>query len=323
MNHADVIVVGAGMAGLTAAGELEKRGISTIVLDKGRNPGGRMATRRVGDATYDHGAQHFSVRSSEFRRQVTRWIDRDLVREWFTSQSNTVAKRPVEARHVGQSGMRRIPEHVASGLRVETSVVVEQIERAASGVVAVGNRGNKWHAAGMIVTPPAPQTIQLLGRSEVRLASQVETMLTGTDYEACLAVMARLDIASGLSDGHLALSRGPIAWMADNQHKGVSAVPAVTIHSSPEFAAANLEIDQESWVAQLVDAARPLFAASVVNASGHRWRYSQPRRTFDVGAVLASSELPLVLAGEVFAGARVEGAFLSGLAAAELMEDTL
>ena len=323
MDSIDVIVVGAGMAGLTAASELEKRGISTIVLDKGRVPGGRMATRRFKDATFDHGAQHFSVRSPEFRGKVARWIDSGLVGEWFRSRSNTVAARPVEARYVGQSGMRRIPEHIAADLRVETSVVVEQIERTAGGVAAVSDQRESWRAAGMIVTPPAPQTIQLFGRSDVRLASPVESMLTGTDYDACLAVMARLDTASGLPNGHIALSRGPIAWIADNQQKGVSAVPAVTIHSTPEFAAANLEAEQESWVAQLVEAARPRLAAPIVEVTGHRWRYSQPRRTFDVGAVAASSELPLVLAGEVFAGARVEGAFLSGLAAAEIMENTL
>lgn len=323
MKHADVIIVGAGMAGLAAATELEKRGISTILLDKGRAPGGRMATRRIGDASFDHGAQHFSARSSEFRGQIERWIESDLVRKWFSSASNTIVGRPVEPRHVGQGGMRRIPERIAAGLRVETSVAVDQIRRAAGGVAAVSDHGRLWHATGMIVTPPAPQTIQLFGRSEVRFPSPVETMLTETDYDACLAVMARLDSAADLRDGHLALGTGPIAWMADNQQKGVSAVPAVTIHSSAEFADANLEADQESWVVQLVEAARPRLAASIVDATGHRWRYSQPRRTFDVGAVVASSELPVVLAGEVFAGARVEGAFLSGLAAAELMGSIL
>ena len=64
----DVIIVGAGMAGLSAARELEKRGRSVALLDKGRGVGGRMANRRFEGARFDTGAQFFSVRSRPFRR---------------------------------------------------------------------------------------------------------------------------------------------------------------------------------------------------------------------------------------------------------------
>jgi predicted NAD/FAD-dependent oxidoreductase len=51
-----IVVVGAGLAGLTAARSLVAGGHDVLVLDKGRSPGGRMATRRIGGATFDHGA---------------------------------------------------------------------------------------------------------------------------------------------------------------------------------------------------------------------------------------------------------------------------
>ncbi|MSO32728.1 MAG: FAD-dependent oxidoreductase, partial [Ilumatobacteraceae bacterium] len=65
MTKKRVVVVGAGIAGLTAARALSHAGHSVIVLDKGRSVGGRMATRRIGDATVDHGAQFFTVRSDD------------------------------------------------------------------------------------------------------------------------------------------------------------------------------------------------------------------------------------------------------------------
>ena len=49
------IVVGAGISGLLAADALHREGYDLTVLDKGRGVGGRMATRRVGGGTFDHG----------------------------------------------------------------------------------------------------------------------------------------------------------------------------------------------------------------------------------------------------------------------------
>jgi predicted NAD/FAD-dependent oxidoreductase len=68
-----VVIVGAGLAGLSAARLLRDAGHDVVVLDKGRSPGGRCATRRIGNATLDHGAQFFTVRSDEFARCVDEW----------------------------------------------------------------------------------------------------------------------------------------------------------------------------------------------------------------------------------------------------------
>ena len=65
-----IIVVGAGLSGLSAARELSSRGHDVTVFDKGRGVGGRLATRRAGSAVFDHGAQFFTARSDEFQQQV-------------------------------------------------------------------------------------------------------------------------------------------------------------------------------------------------------------------------------------------------------------
>ena len=62
----NVVVIGAGLSGLIAAQSLQAHGHKLLVVDKGRSPGGRLATRRIGPATLDHGAQFFTVRSEEF-----------------------------------------------------------------------------------------------------------------------------------------------------------------------------------------------------------------------------------------------------------------
>ena len=75
-----VVIVGAGISGLVAADELRAAGAHVSVVDKGRSPGGRLATRRIGAATLDHGAQFFTVRTPAFQHRVDAWIERGLVR---------------------------------------------------------------------------------------------------------------------------------------------------------------------------------------------------------------------------------------------------
>ena len=111
--------------------------------------------------------------------------------------------------------------------------------------------------------------------------------------------------------------------MADNQHKGVSTVPSLTIHSTAEFAAANIDGDPEAWTMALLDAARPHHAGAVTGAIPHRWRFSQPRSTLERGAMVVRAPIPVVLAGEAFTDARVEGAHISGMAAATIVRELL
>jgi predicted NAD/FAD-dependent oxidoreductase len=83
------LIVGAGIAGLAAANQLRRNGWAPLVLDKGRGPGGRMATRQRGTTRFDHGAQFFTVRHARFKSVVDDWISRGVVKPWFGDERRT------------------------------------------------------------------------------------------------------------------------------------------------------------------------------------------------------------------------------------------
>ena len=68
------LIIGAGMAGLTAANLLQNAGWAVTVVDKSRGVGGRMATRRLGASRFDHGAQFFTVRDAGFQATTDKWM---------------------------------------------------------------------------------------------------------------------------------------------------------------------------------------------------------------------------------------------------------
>ena len=57
-----VIIIGAGIAGLTAAFELAHHGIAVTVIDKNARPGGKIRQIDVGGALIDSGPTVFTMR---------------------------------------------------------------------------------------------------------------------------------------------------------------------------------------------------------------------------------------------------------------------
>ena len=59
----EVIIVGAGLAGLSCARRLTAAGIPFVILEAGRRIGGRIKTDRVEGFLLDHGFQGYQSRS--------------------------------------------------------------------------------------------------------------------------------------------------------------------------------------------------------------------------------------------------------------------
>lgn len=307
-----VVIVGAGMSGLTAARSLKSHGVDVVVIDKGRAVGGRMASKRFAGARFDHGAQHFSVRSEEFAGYIRELSFSGAVGEWYSGSSLTT-DRGEEVRHRGIPAMRSICERMADGLDVRLGTPVTT---ARGGFVSLAS-GESEAGDVVVITTPVPQALKLVGATADPTVGEA---LRGIEYEACIAVLAVLDRDVDLDQGHLVPDDGPIAWIADDRHKGVSEIPAVTIHSTPEYARAQLEQDPSTWVSELSAAFESLTQGEVRQAMAHRWRYSRPTNPLDVGCVDLGSGL--WLAGEAFSGARVEGAFESGRAVVRSILDS-
>jgi renalase len=335
----DAIVVGAGLAGLTAARELVAAGLRVLVLEKSRGIGGRMATRRVGEAVCDHGAQFFTVRTGAFAATVEAARDAGAVTVWcdgFLRDGSLGADAAVGDGHPrwrGVRGMTDLPKRLASLLTegasprcaIRTGVKVVSVG-IANGRVRVategtGEAGEVFEAAAAMLTAPVPQALDLMAAGEFE--PENATALRTVGYDPCFALMLVLDRPSLIpppgavpfpADGG-----GPLAWIADNQQKRISSVPALTVHATGRFSQEHFDVPGERVATLLVDAARPWIdgdpAAVVIESSLHRWKFATPTTILPDAFVPVSQAPPIVCCGDAFAGPRVEGAASSGLAA--------
>lgn len=332
-DHHDVkcLIVGAGLAGLIAARELQQRGISDfVVLDKGRGVGGRLATRRIGDGVFDHGAQFFTVRDAEFGKLVDEWLRAGVVREWcrgFAGRDGAI-HTDAHPRYCGTGGMTGIAKYLSANLIVQTGVRVKSVASQDGGWAVKTDSGVRWNAESLLLTPPVPQSLALIDAGGFALDAGVRALLNRISYDPCIAVMATLADQVKLPEpGAVRIEGGePVYWIADNHRKGVSPqTSALTIHAGVYFSRRNWEADDAVVVATLLEHVRKFLRDAegrslenfeIETWQVKRWRYSKPAVTHTETFLAVRTPHPLIFAGDAFGRPRVEGAVLSGLAAA-------
>jgi renalase len=315
-----VVVVGAGLSGLLAAERLGRAGLVVTVVDKGRGVGGRMATRRLGEARLDHGAQFFTARSPEFSDLVERWGDIGVAKEWCRGFRHPPDGHP---RYVGVGGMTAPAKALAVGLDVHTATRVDAVRGPAEhGWTVETDDGRVWRPDAVVVTAPVPQAVDLVTRGGVALAADARRSLSAIRYDPTLAALVEPGDGAGAvpAPGGLQLDpdAGPLSWVGDNRAKGVSPVPAVTLHVGGTTSAAWWDDPADAVLARILAAGRTWVGTDPPAAQLMRWRYAAPTVLHDAACLVGvDGPHPLVFAGDAFGEARVEGAARSGWAAAD------
>jgi predicted NAD/FAD-dependent oxidoreductase len=327
MTQPSCLIIGAGIAGLMAAHHLQNAGFAVTVLDKGRGVGGRMATRRLSaECQADHGAQYFTVKTDKLRPYLDKWLAAGVVRQWSDGFYDTAGTPHFngEPRYVGTSGMTSLPKYLAKTIDVRTQTRVKQINYD-NRFEVIAEDGQTFSAQMLLLTPPAEQSLTLLDSGNLTIPIDARNALQAIQFNPCIALMLTLDAPSNIpAPGGLWPKNSIIAWIADNRQKGISEGVSLTLHGSAEFSQTYDHSDPATITQLLIAAAKPLIGnANILTHQLHHWRYSQPTVLHPEPTLLIPVPAPIALAGDAFAGARVEGAALSGIAAAERLLQAL
>jgi predicted NAD/FAD-dependent oxidoreductase len=303
----DIVVVGAGIAGLACARRLAEAGHSPVVLDKGRGIGGRLATRRgESGISFDHGAQYVTARTEGFRQVLDLACASGHLARWEDGSAG--------AHFVGTPGMTALAKFLAQGLDVRQEQTVTSVTPVADGWQVATSNGN-LSAGRVVLTAPAPQTAALLGAQD-----PVARQLAQVSLDPCLTLMAALTPEAPRPFVARADADDALSWIAQNSTKpGRTAAACWVAQASPDWSRAHLELDRPDIAERLLVLLLERLGArrdQVVHAAGHRWRHARVAQP--LGAPFArNAEATLYAGGDWCIEARVEAAWISGTAIAE------
>ena len=297
-----IVIIGAGMAGLACARRLAEAGHASIVLDKGRGIGGRVATRRVATLQFDHGAQYVNAHDAGFAAVLSSLS----VAGWQDGTGRTHS--------VGVPGMSAIPKALGAGLDIRQNAQVARVMQGGDGWM-LHLEGGPLRASHVVVTVPAPQVAGLLGEGHPLVAA-----LSPVRLAPCLTLMAAVTAPAPFIARQDA--DDPLAWIAQDSAKPSRPQSAATLwvaQAGEAFSVANLENTPEEITALMLPLLCDRLGVApdqVTHASAHRWRYA--RVTQALGQpFLRSPDATLYLGGDWCIGPRVEAAWTSGTAIAD------
>ncbi len=302
-------IVGAGMAGLACAEALSVGGQRPVLLDKGRGPGGRMATRRLatplGEAGFDMGAQYFTARDPAFRRRVQAWIVAGCVAPWTDAGTDA---------HVGVPAMNAPIRQMAQAQQVRWATRVVRIEAAPRAWRLCTEAGESIEVDVAIIALPAEQAAQLLFTIGADFAARAQATATA----ACWTVMLAFRVPVAV-DGNCFRGSGTLGWAARNNAKpGRSGPESWIFQGGPEWSGQHLDADPHWVAAELTEAAASLLGVRLPPScaqSCHRWRYA--RSGAEGSGALWDPQRRLGVCGDWLIGPRIEAAWQSGTLLAE------
>ncbi len=303
-----VVIVGAGMCGLTLAALLSAASQSPLLIEKSKSVGGRLATRRDGDATFDHGAAFYADSDHESFEWHQRWLTNKKAVPWFEESQRKY--------FCGTLGMTALAKDLAEGKSIQLNEKVISFQKSENGIKISCESGRLIATQKIVLTCPLPQALQILNASQISVPEPLKSI----SYSPAIVGLFELEANEDLYNFNLLRPGSAIFTIANNQAKGISKNLALTVVMNDLWSEVSFDLE-DALVLQMV--AKELTqvlkgAGKIQKAQIKKWRYSQPKSVYP--ELFSSLEQGQVfLAGDAFGGGSIAGAVRSAKAVFPLL----
>jgi predicted NAD/FAD-dependent oxidoreductase len=294
MTTPHVTVVGAGIAGAACAVALREEGRTVRILDRGRAPGGRMASPELHGRRVDTGAGYFTVSDDGFGAVVQGWAKAGLAHEWTDTFGVLAAGSDPQTktgpmRWGTPGGLRSLVRNLLDGFDVVTRTVDE------------------LPAGDVVIAMPDPQ------------AARLTTLEDAVDYEPVIAVVAEFASRAWPFENAAFVNDHPdISFVADDGARRGDGAPVLVIHTTADRARQHLDAPDGAIDPVLAAVSDVLGAADPVWSHAHRWTFAKPADHHDAPFGYTKENGRIIgFAGDQWCpngSPRIESAWMSGTA---------
>lgn len=337
MKIVDVAIIGAGIAGLTCAQQVQQAGYRVAVIEKSRGLGGRVATRRLAGTWADHGARCLEQQGEQTSAWIQQLLQTGSIQFWTNKtyelcENQIIPTADTSPRYVAPNGITQIAKHLATGLTIYYQQRVIALLPTAQGwkftLESTAKPAPDLLAKAIVVAIPAPQALDLLEPlAQKGLSDEIVANLRSVEFDPCITAIAvytpehQAAIAAAPWQAIRCTQDSVLSWIGlESSKRSDAEQPVIVAQSTAPFARQYFEAADLLAVGQtILDRAAAVTFPWVSHPQVfqvHRWRFAFVSRSLSESHLVSLSPLPLVCSGEWCGGTRIEDALKSGQAAA-------
>ncbi len=294
----DDLIIGAGLTGLTLAWNLTNQfpERKILLIEKSKSCGGRMATRRLGDLKFDHGAQF--LKNNEISKK---WIQ-------IWDQAGVIKKFPLDSMDAvcARSGLTQLPKVLTERVQVRYEVKIISLKSSDNLWSLQTENGQQLMAQNVVMTCPLPQSIDILNQSKLNFNSY----LLEITYAKALVILVESQKLHSENDIYQEYVGDAIFSICDQTLKSDLMAQAWTVVMSPQWSHDHFDLPDETIlfeVAGMIKNKRPDILISAMNLK--KWKYSHPLKK--APHLFENPHPGLYLAGDAFGGPSLIGSLRS------------
>lgn len=299
-HNASILIVGAGISGVTLASDLLRKGRTCTLFEKSGGLGGRLATRRHDTGKWDHGLP-FLLQSQIPKEDWQHW------NSLITPVSNFEPQR-----FIAPDGFTAIPKHLAKNLTIEkkTRIIKLRINSSKPQWTLSDEAGRAFEGDILILTCPAPQSLELLEKSDLLMASGLERSLSKIAYRQQLVA---LGISQSSFPNAFESSLGsPFELIVENGLKGIAeSRNYLTLYMDENFSRSYFDQPDEVTLEMIRKSLLEKAKLSFDHLELKKWRYSRLKQALTVPYLVGECAAPIYFIGDGFCGGDLDGALKS------------
>ncbi len=283
-----MIVIGAGVAGLSCARILHDAGLSVELIEKSRGVGGRCHTRRIEGQPVDMGVTFLHGEDPVFLHALDNYVG-DVAFRWpvvLAGDGPTCAPRSLASsvRRVAlPKGLNAFAKALADGLSIHRETLAISIKMVDGVCRVTSTAGEVFEARNVVLAIPLEQARDLLGTivTSSKDIAGLRALMQMSSSSSCLTVGALYPASSpdpGFDLMHPSMSSCIALLSHDSSKRTGHAYRALVVQGRTSWSRERLDAPKELWSLALLEeagrilgswACRPLFVHQ------HRWRFAR------------------------------------------------